>query len=260
LDEARRLLEAGFREIVISGVNLRQYSDAGDDFWDFLSRLDADLASGWKGQATGKARLRVSSLEPGQLGTKALDALAACTMVAPHLHLSLQSGSASVLSRMGRGHYDPGLLPDFCAALNRIWPVFGLGADILTGFPGESEAEFAQTLELCEALPLSYAHVFPYSRRPGTLAATMPDQIAPQVKKSRARRLRALAREKQEHFLQSLLGLPRLQVVLEGRGHGVSEFYADCALPALDPALSLREIVAVRPVAVQKGRLVVEVI
>jgi len=195
-------------------------------------------------------------------------------MLAPHLHLSLQSGSPTVLRRMGRGHYDPWLLPDFFAALRRIWPVFGLGEDLLTGFPGESEAEFVEGLELCKALPLSYAHVFPYSRRPGTKAAGMPDQIAPQVKKSRAAKLRALAREKQDRFLHSLLDLPRLQVVFEERGEqgasasfcGVSEFYADCVLQesgagscaGLPHTLPLRSIVAVRPVAVQKGKLVVE--
>jgi len=264
-EEAVRLLRAGFREIVISGVNLRQYRDTEDDFWDFLSRLGAALASEWG----GRARLRISSLEPGQLGGRALEVLRACTMLAPHLHLSLQSGSPSVLRRMGRGHYDPALLPEFFTALQQIWPVYGLGADILTGFPGESEAEFAQGLELCESLPLTYAHVFPYSRRPGTKAASMADQVAPQVKKSRAARLRALAGGKKERFLHSLLDLPRLQVVFEEREGqvgeplcGVSEFYTECTLTGSSAGpydtLALREIVAVRPVAVQKGRLIVE--
>jgi len=205
-------------------------------------------------------------LEPGQLGSKALGVLHACTMVAPHLHLSLQSGSSSVLRRMGRGHYDPALLPDFFVALQQIWPVYGLGADIFTGFPGESEAEFLEGLKLCGALPLTYAHVFPYSRRPGTQAASMPDQIAPQVKKSRATQLRALVREKEERFLDFLRDIPRLQIVFEeregqsgsGAPRGVSEFYADCTLAGPYAALPLREIVAVRPLAVQKGRLVVE--
>ena len=286
--EAGRLLRAGFREIVISGVNLRQFRLDGkggeapyrterageDDFWDFLSHLDAALAPEWQ----GRARLRISSLEPGQLGEKALAAIKACAMIAPHLHLSLQSGSSSVLSRMGRGHYDPALLPEFFSTLQRIWPVFGLGADILTGFPGESEAEFSQGLELCEALPLTYAHVFPYSRRPGTRAATMPDQIAPGLKKSRAALLRALAGEKKERFLHFLLGVPRLQVVLDersgrdesngqGKGkeqggplRGVSEFYADCVLAGPCAGYSAREIVSVRPLAVQKGSLVVEAV
>ena len=289
VEEAGRLLRAGFREIVISGVNLRQFRlsgsvcrdtsaapssfdaklshypltpDAGCDFWDFLSRLDGALAPEWR----GRARLRISSLEPGQLGHKALEVLQACEMLAPHLHLSLQSGSPSVLRRMGRGHYDPAFLPEFFTALQRIWPVFGLGADLLTGFPGESEVEFAQGLGLCRALPLTYAHVFPYSRRPGTRAASMPDQTPPDVKKDRAARLRALVQEKKKHFLHFLLTLPRLQVVFEDREEqdgsvpprGVCEFYADCALAGPDADLPRREIVMVRPLAVQKGGLVVE--
>jgi len=270
VEEAGRLLRAGFREIVISGVNLRQYTltsegDAGGDFWDFLSRLDAALAPEWR----GRARLRISSLEPGQLDHNALEVLQACAMLAPHLHLSLQSGSPSVLWRMGRGHYDPASLPEFFTALQRIWPVFGLGADLLTGFPGESEAEFAQGLELCRALPLTYAHVFPYSRRPGTRAAGMPDQVPPEVKKDRAARLRALVQEKKEHFFHFLLTLPRLQVVFEDREEqdgsapprGVCEFYADCTLGSADKPehdLPRREIVTVRPLAVRKNNLVVE--
>ena len=300
LSEARRLLAAGFREIVISGVNLRQYGRdlpeasgrggrAGDDFWDLLARLDRELGPEWAGQA----RLRVSSLEPGQLGSKALDVLGTSRMAAPHLHLSLQSGSPSVLRRMGRGHYDPATLPEFFARLRAVWPVFGLGADLLTGFPGESEAEFREGLELCQALPLTYAHVFPYSRRPGTAAAAMDGQLPPALKKERAAALRAMVREKKRDFLQSLLNQPLMRVVFEDRGEtpgndaagdgpgddatkdaaneaaapvfwrGVNEFYADCRLDAAgtrgalnDPPLP-RVLTPVRPVRVEADALVV---
>lgn len=302
LSEARRLLAAGFREIVISGVNLRQYGrdlpgtsgrgDApGDDFWDLLAWLDRELGPEWAGQA----RLRVSSLEPGQLGSKALDVLGASRMAAPHLHLSLQSGSPSVLRRMGRGHYDPATLPEFFARLRTVWPVFGLGADLLTGFPGESEAEFREGLELCQALPLTYAHVFPYSRRPGTAAAAMDGQLPPALKKERAAALRAMVRDKKQAFLHSLLGQPLMRVVFEDRGEppgddaagngsgddaagekgakpeatapafwrGVNEFYADCRLDAANtegvsnaPPLP-RVLTPVRPVRVEADALVV---
>ena len=235
LEEARRLLASGFREIVISGVNLRQYRSSEGDFWDFLSRLDASLSPEWAGQA----RLRLSSLEPGQLGGRALEALSACRMVAPHIHLSLQSGSPGVLTRMGRGHYDPASLPDFLERLRGLWPVFGLGADLLTGFPAESDEEFAEGLELIRALPLTYTHVFPFSRRPGTRAASLPGQIAQTVKKERAARLRALVGEKKQIFLRKLLAESRLSVVFENRGEqggsrksprGLCEYYVDCRL------------------------------
>lgn len=221
LAEMRRLLEAGFREIGISGVNLRQFSGGGDahfDFWDLLSAVEKEFAPEW----AGRARLRISSLEPGQLGAKALEVLGTSRFVAPHLHLSLQSGSPSVLRRMGRGHYDPAPVADFVRELGRAWPLLGLGADILTGFPGESDAEHRETLEICEALPLTYAHVFPYSKRPGTPAALMAAQVAADVKKARAAALRGLVADKKRAFLRLLLQVPLHHVVAEN-GSGLPE-------------------------------------
>ncbi len=290
LAEAERLLAAGFREIVISGVNLRQFhlpgknaapkkdgpdaAKGGGDFWDFLQRLDETLAPQW----AGRARLRVSSLEPGQLTDKALAAIASCSLLSPHLHLSLQSASPSVLERMGRGHYHPGDLPGFLERLRAHWPVFGLGADLLTGFPEENDAEFEETLAFCEKLPLSYAHVFPYSRRPGTKAAAMAGQVPPEVKKERAARLRALVKEKKRAFLHELCSLPRLRVVFEAGPEqenpldaeetlravrGVNEHYADCILEDKSgpegsaPPFFFGKLTDVTPVAVRGETLAV---
>lgn len=248
LAEARRLLEAGFAEIVISGVNLRQYRQESGGFWEFLSGLDAALAPEW----AGRARFRLSSLEPGQLGVHALETLSRCRMVAPHLHLSLQSGSAAVLRRMGRGHYDPEQVPAFLTSLETIWPVFGLGADILTGFPGESDAEFTGGMRVVERLGLTYAHVFPYSGRPGTKAAAMPDQVPHEVKKERAAKLRATAGRGKRDFLLRLAALPELGVVFENRdekepgARGVCEYYAECRLSTPLPEAP-RGLTKVRP-------------
>ncbi len=268
LAEVRRLLDAGFREITLSGINLAQYgrdSAPPHDFWDLTAHLDAALAPEW----AGRARLRLSSLEPGQLGPKALDTLAKAALVAPHIHLSLQSGSSSVLRRMGRGHYDPAALPDFCAALARIWPRFGLGADILSGFPGETDAEALETETLVKALPFTYAHVFPYSPRPGTPAASWPGQADARVKKTRSARLRRLLAGKKEAFLRGCLSLPRVFVACEGSANpdgesmadagGVNEFYSDCLFaPSARPAPELRRsLVPARPAGVDKGRLLV---
>jgi MiaB-like tRNA modifying enzyme len=257
LAELRRLLAAGFREITLSGVNLAQYGrDMAEphDFWDLVGLLERELAPEW----TGLARLRMSSLEPGQLTEKALDTLGTSRLIAPHLHVSLQSGSADVLRRMGRGHYRADGLARFCERLAAVWPLFGLGADILAGFPGESEADARATEDICRALAFSYVHVFPYSRRPGTVAASLPGQIPQAVKKERAARLRAIADGKKELFLRRSLALPQVAVALESAegGRGVNELYTDCEFVG-PVAGAARSLVPAGPVGVRDGRLLV---
>ena len=263
LDEAGRLLHAGFGEIVISGINLRQYGNKGHSFWDFVQALEERFAPDF----AGRARFRISSLEPGQLDDHALLVLGKSRLIAPHLHLSLQSGSPVVLERMGRGHYAPQAITDWLAALQDIWPLYGLGADLISGFPGETPAEHDQTLALVQALPLTYAHVFPYSRRPGTPAATMPDQVADPQKKARAASLRAIASSRKEAFLRQQAALPRLLVALEqdkGRAihTGVSEYYGDCEFIGPLPAGLLSghgaTLVPARPLGLARGKILVE--
>lgn len=257
LAEARRLLAAGFRELSVNGVNLSQYGrdlSPPHDFWDLLAFLEQELAPEW----AGTARLRISSLEPGQLGAKALGILGKSRLIAPHLHLSLQSGSPGVLKRMGRGHYNPGMLESFFQELAGIWPLFGLGADLLTAFPGETEEQFRETLELCKSLPFSYAHVFPYSRRPGTPAAAWAGQLAPEIKKQRAAALRDCIAQKKADFLQHSLSLHQVLVVCEAAGAaGVNEFYTDCLFISPPADSTPRSLIRAKPVAVEKNRLVV---
>lgn len=259
--ELRRLLDAGFREVMLSGVNLRLYgrdiSGAGD-FWDLLQQVERELAPEW----AGRARLRISSLEPGQLGTHALDVLGDSRLVCPQLHLSLQSGSPDVLRRMGRGHYSPAPLLDFLHDLEDVWPVFGLGADILMGFPGESEAAFAETLDFVRVLPLTYAHVFPYSRRPGTVAASLPEHLPQGIRKQRAAAVRDVVAQKRSAFAGRLAGLPSLSVVLDGAGarKGVSEYYAECRVRRVPHGHDHRGVLVVRPIGVEAGCVVTEAV
>ena len=192
LAETRRLLEAGYREIMISGVNLRQFhADSGDgkNFWSLLRRMDAEFSPEW----AGRARFRLSSLEPAQVTVdECLETLEGCRMLCPHLHLSLQSGSMAVLRRMGRSPYSPESVAEAVEKMRRFWPVMGLGADILMGFPGESEEETVETLDMLRALPMTYAHVFPYSVRPGTRAAALPEQLPTYLNHEHDARVRAL--------------------------------------------------------------------
>ena len=285
VSEARRLLQAGHAEIMVSGINLGQYGRGTDtgDFWKLLRTLDAALAPEFAGQA----RLRISSLEPGQLDQHGLDALLACRMLCPHLHISLQHGSQTVLKRMGRGHYTPAMLEHAVSALASHWPIMGLGADIIAGFPGETEDDMRQLLELIDRLPMSYAHVFPYSRRPGTAADRFDGQIPHSLKLERAARLREAVGRKQQAFLAEQLKLPRMLVAAdnpqafadsatdaaptpESAGKtkknsvkGVNEYYAACSIR--QPAQGKRPgadagLLPARPVALTEKGLVVELI
>lgn len=263
LAEMERLHQAGFQELILSGINLRQYGHdfpktaAIRDFWTLLAWLQERLAPDW----AGRARWRLSSLEPGQLNEAALSFLSASPLVVPHLHISLQSGSPAVLKRMGRGHYQPESLPLFLKALQKHRPVLGLGADLLMGFPGETEAEFEETRALAEVLPLTYAHVFPFSSRPGTKAASLPGHLPREITEERAAVIRAIAAAKKEAFLRFLVRRPHsaLHMVLESRdtGLGVSEYYASCRLPAADIPAGLKagELLTVRPLRSENGVL-----
>lgn len=267
LAEARRLLRAGHAEIMISGINLRQYGrDTPEygDFWSLLVWLDRELAP----EFAGKARLRISSLEPGQLDARGVDSLLSCRLVCPHLHISLQHASPHMLRRMGRGHYRAEALQDAVRALAAHWPIMGLGADIILGFPGETEADVSCLLDFVAATPFSYAHVFPYSARPGTAAAGFAGHIAPQEKQERARRVREAVARQQEAFRRAQLALPAMLLaadVAEEQGtrkaagiRGVNEFYVPCRLAAPVPALPLSGLVPVRPTGLDDAGLLVE--
>lgn len=254
VEEARRLLNAGYREIMVSGINLRQYRADGLRFWGLLRLLQRELGSGWK----GRARLRLSSLEPAQLDAEGLESLEACHLLCPHLHLSLQSGSPAVLRRMGREHYSPDHILDAVRHLRNFWPVFGLGADILMGFPGESEAETRETLAMVERLPLTYAHVFPWSSRPGTRAAALPDALPKAERQDHAARVRALVAGKHEAFLREMGALPVFFFAGDGDGGhgGINEYYAPCRLEDGTRGPEGHTLAAVHPVGREGGRVV----
>lgn len=256
LAELRRLLQAGFREIMISGINLRQYAFPGEnvrDFWELLAYFERELAPEWRGEA----RLRISSLEPGQLHERGLEVLASSVMICPHLHISLQSGSPEVLRQMRRGHYGPEHLHAAVATIQTFWPRFGLGADILTGFPGETPTEAQETLDLVKTLPFSYAHVFSFSPRPGTPAAIRSDQVPVAERRRRAERVRAAVADKRQAFLQSLLEEKLFRVSLESgeSGRGVNEYYVPCCLASPASGLASHALIPVRPLAVDSGEL-----
>ncbi|WP_446425001.1 MiaB/RimO family radical SAM methylthiotransferase [Mailhella sp.] len=259
--EAQRLLESGHREILLSGVNLRQFhagSGDGKNFWALLRRLDAELAPRW----AGRARFRLSSLDPAQvtgaMGTECLETLEACRMLCPQLHLSLQSGSPTVLARMGRSPYSPESIAEAVAKMRAFWPVMGLGADILMGFPGESEEETEETLAMLRALPMTYAHVFPYSERPGTRAASMP-QLPKKVRQEHAARVRELIARKKTAFLREQLALPSMLAAFDSADarHGNNEFFVDCRMEEGFGPFPGHELIKVEPLRIDRNMLIV---
>ena len=259
LDECQRLVRAGYGELILSGINLGQYrSPDGGDFWRLLALLDRELSR----EFVDRLRLRISSVEPGQLTDDALAILSDCALAAPHIHLSMQHASTRILAAMGRTRYT---LESTLAKLEkarRFWPRLGLGADFIVGFPGETEIDFQELLEAPSQLGLTYAHVFPYSKRPGTRAAAMNPQIPVATKKSRAELLRNRASEQKAAFLRSQSGTETIVAPDAGKDgagseRGVNEYYANCQL-ANGQRFSSLKLTKVRVVSVVENRLLCE--
>ncbi len=259
LHEARVLLQSGYKELVISGINLAQYRDrskGGMDFWDLIQWLDKNLQKDYQ----DGSRMRLSSLDPGLLSDRGLAVLQEAGLICPHLHLSIQSASPAVLRSMGRSHYTPEGLSEFIHRLKAFWPAFGLGADFLLGFPGETESNFQETLDFCRRQPFSYAHIFSYSPRPQTRAAAYPNRVDEQEKKQRSSKLRALMAEKRSGFLHSLLNVREMDIVLEQTDPnlGLNEYYALCCVQGTDRATCSGQLIRTSPAGVNDRGLLVE--
>jgi len=195
VSQVSALVAAGVAEVVLTGINIGRYSDGGVRLPELMEAV----------AATGVSRLRLSSIEPGDVDGALLAAAARIDAFCPHFHMPLQAGADSVLVRMRRP-YDSG---GFRAAVDRArdaFPGMAISTDIIVGFPGETDNEFAETMALVEDVAFSRAHVFRYSARRGTPAATMAGQVAPPVKAARARVLRELCSRTSEAYAASLLG------------------------------------------------------
>ncbi len=188
----------GYREIVFTGIHLMSY---GKDIKN-VGLLDAVAQADG---LTGIARIRLGSLEPQLFTKEFVQALADNPKICRQFHLSLQSGSAGVLARMGR-RYTKDEYRACVGSLRAAMPGCAVTTDIITGFPGETEAEFEETLAFVREIAFSRIHVFPYSRRRGTRAYDMPDQVPSEVKKERAARLIALGRVLEAEYAKSLVG------------------------------------------------------
>jgi len=202
-----RLREAGYAEVVLTGVHLGHWGRDLCPPQPFVRLLDA-------AEAAGMARVRLSSLEPGEVGDDVVARLAASPVLCPHLHVPLQAGSDRILAAMGRPYTGAGFAATMERAAGEIQGLC-LGCDVIVGFPGEDEADFAATEALLESLPIGYLHVFPFSPRRGTRAWDMTPWVPAGAIKERARRLRVLSQRKQQQFWRTQVGL-RLPALAEG--------------------------------------------
>lgn len=218
--QLKRMIDEGFREIMLTGINIGQYEHDGADLADLLSELI---------QLDGTFRLRLTSLDPMEVSDKLIDVVAGSNgKICPHFHLSAQSAEDYVLKRMGRRHHVADMLR-VCETIAAKIPQASVGSDIIVGFPGETEERFEATYEALKHTYMNYFHVFSYSKRKGTPAATFPDQVPERDKKARAQKLRALSDEKNLAYRQRFVGQTLAVIVEESEPgeplKGMSENY-----------------------------------
>jgi len=203
----RQLSGACYKEIVLTGIHLGGYGQ------DLHPRIDLTTLVQMIADSGLIARLRLSSLDPREVPDRLLELMADSKIVCPHLHICAQAGDDAILKAMRR-NYDGAYYRDLLARVREHLPDAALGSDIIVGFPGETDAQFENSLAYFESLPLTYFHVFPFSSRRSTVAAGLADQLPAAVKKSRARRMRELGTTKKHEFYSKFLG-QRASVLVE---------------------------------------------
>jgi threonylcarbamoyladenosine tRNA methylthiotransferase MtaB len=238
--EQVRSIASRYREVVLSGINLGRWGRvAGSNLRlpDLIRRLLAE---------TEIARIRLSSVEPMDFSDDLLGLMAESPRIAKHVHAPLQSGSDTILRKMHR-KYRPRHYADRLAKARALMPDAAVGADVMTGFPGETEELFEESRQFIESMPYTYLHVFTYSERPGTPAATMADAVPVPVRKERNKVLRELAARKNEAFRKAMLGREVTAVTIEPLGLALTDNFVKAQL---DLPYAANRMVRLRPRAV----------
>jgi threonylcarbamoyladenosine tRNA methylthiotransferase MtaB len=232
LQTAGEVIETGIKEIVLTGVNIGDFGRQNNEsFLDLLKALD---------KVSEIQRIRISSIEPDLLSDEIIDLIGHSVRIMPHFHIPLQSGSDHVLKSMKR-KYNTDLFTSRVNKIRSTLPLACIASDVIAGFPGETDVDFAETYELIEKLDLSYLHVFSYSSRENTLAAKMDDPVPDKIKKKRSDLLHDLSHKKKTAFYLKNMGQEEY-VLLEsdntnGFMHGFTGNYIKICTP-YDPALS----------------------
>ncbi len=222
VEQVKVLVDGGYNEIVLTGVDITSYGEdlpAKPKLGQMVRRL-LNVVPDIK-------RLRLSSLDPSEIDDDLWDLIANDKRMMPHLHLSMQAGDDMILKRMARRHLRQDII-DVCAKARALRPDMVFGADIIAGFPTETDEMFENTFELVKECGLVFLHVFPYSARKGTPAAKMP-QVRGDIRKARAKRLRELGEANLQSHLQSLVG-KTIPVLVESNNKGRTEYFSEVLL------------------------------
>lgn len=259
--EVRRLVDSGHKEVVISGIHVGHYgvdttrAKSGQPpfrLWHLFRQLD---------RIPGEWRMRLSSIEANEIGDDFIRAAADCEHLCPQFHPALQSGSDAVLARMRR-RYRVGRFLEKLDRMREVMPGVAFTTDVIVGFPGETDDEFQQTLNVCRRAGFMKIHVFPFSARRGTPAADFPAQVPPEVRRERCQRLAELERNLAHSYYQSLVGRP-LEVLVEreceqrpGHVRGTDRHYVPVLLPG--QRHDVGQMVAARGARAQREHLIAE--
>ena len=227
LNKANIIAQKGIKEIVLTGVNIGDFGKStGESFRDLIQELD---------RIDGPDRIRISSIEPNLLSDEIIYFIANSNRIVPHFHIPLQSGSNKILGLMGR-RYKRELFEQRVTKINELLPDACIGADVIVGFPGESEKDFNDTYQFLQKLKISYLHIFPFSERPNTKALELRDKVEPTEKAKRARSLIALSQEKRILFYEQNLGKEADVLfefnIIKGKMAGFSNNYIKAEIPA----------------------------
>jgi threonylcarbamoyladenosine tRNA methylthiotransferase MtaB len=228
VSEVQELVRQGFKEVVLSGINLGSYGRDLGRTVNFQGLVERILGE------TPIARVRISSIEPMDVTPSLIRLVAREGRLADHFHVPLQSGSDRILRLMNR-RYWTSQYSDRILAIREALPQAGIGADAMAGFPGETERDHRASMEFINRLPFTYLHIFPYSARPGTAAATRPEQVNGRVAHGRADDLRALIATKRQIFLQEQIGRTLSALTLADKGSDSATAITSNYLPVTLP-------------------------
>ena len=226
LDNVRRVVDNGFKEVVITGVNIGRYDFEGCQIEGTIERIL---------ELPGDFRVRISSLEPDGFGPD-FHRLFEHPKMAPHLHLCIQSGSEAILLKMRR-MYTARSFMEIVERFRKQMPDFNFTTDVIVGFPGEGEEDFRQTVDLVREVCFSHVHTFRYSRRKGTRADRMENQMEERIKSERSELIRTLSEENRIHYMQSMVGKQQRVLVEKVGADGMARGYGEHYLPVRFPTL-----------------------